>query len=246
MNVPPDFFCDPSLKGKLRYTHRRTRRRHGNLLRRQQDRRRRAGHVRFRAADGRPELWQPQTGRTEQLAVLRTDCKASPRHAAAARTARVGVRRLSARAQQTFDPVVSVMRNGHRCLRRYAGYDENRGEEGVVRRVGRSGQNARRDGKGSGDRRRRRTAFRGVAARRRRRSRPANDENALGRLHRRRPAAQCDRSGRPDDLSGRCDRSAADRRRENAADGTLLARSVAKRTLRTEDGFRPDVAVQRG
>ena len=33
MNVPPDFSCDPSLKGKLRYTHRRTDDGTGNLLR---------------------------------------------------------------------------------------------------------------------------------------------------------------------------------------------------------------------
>ena len=66
MNVPPDFSCDPSLKGKLRYTHRRTddglelyfvANKVDGVVQ---------GVCNFRAAAGRPELWRPQTGQTER------------------------------------------------------------------------------------------------------------------------------------------------------------------------------------
>lgn len=68
-NLPPDFFCDPSLKGKLRYTHRRTddgtdvyfvANKVDGVVQ---------GTCCFRAANSTPELWRPQTGSTEPMAV---------------------------------------------------------------------------------------------------------------------------------------------------------------------------------
>ena len=68
MGVPPDFSCDPSIQGKLRYTHRRTddglelyfvANKVDGVTQ---------GACGFRVAAGQPELWWPETGRTEPVA----------------------------------------------------------------------------------------------------------------------------------------------------------------------------------
>jgi hypothetical protein len=110
MNVPADFSCDASLKGKLRYTHRRTddgrelyfvANKVDGVVQ---------GLCNFRAAGGRPELWRPQTGRTQRLAlyeqtrgVMRVPLRLEP-HESVFVVIRPG--------HETLDPVVSVTRGG--------------------------------------------------------------------------------------------------------------------------------------
>ncbi len=74
MNVPPDFFCDPSFKGKLRYTHRRTddgteiyfvANKIDGVVQ---------GTCGFRVPKWSAELWRPQTGHTEPIAVQGRFC----------------------------------------------------------------------------------------------------------------------------------------------------------------------------
>ena len=69
MNVPPDFSTDASLAGKLRYTHRRTddgldlyfvANKVDGVVQ---------GRCSFRAAASQPELWQPESGRIEPVAM---------------------------------------------------------------------------------------------------------------------------------------------------------------------------------
>jgi hypothetical protein len=69
MNVPADFSCEPALQGSLRYTHRRTEdglelyfvaNKIDAVVQ---------GTCVFRAAAGPPEMWWPQTGRSEPVAV---------------------------------------------------------------------------------------------------------------------------------------------------------------------------------
>ena len=67
MGVPPDFSCDPALKGKLRFGHRRlddgtdlyfvANKRDGQVQ----------GAASFRVSGKRPELWWPRSGRIEPL-----------------------------------------------------------------------------------------------------------------------------------------------------------------------------------
>ena len=68
MGLSPDFSCDPSIHGKLRYTHRRTddglelyfvANKVDGVTQ---------GACGFRVAAGQPELWRPETGRTELVA----------------------------------------------------------------------------------------------------------------------------------------------------------------------------------
>jgi hypothetical protein len=69
MDVPPDFACDAALQGKVRYIHRRlddgtelyfvANKRDGQVQ----------GTASFRTSGKRPELWRPQSGRVEPLAV---------------------------------------------------------------------------------------------------------------------------------------------------------------------------------
>jgi hypothetical protein len=110
INLPPDFFCDPSLRGKLRYTHRRSdagtqiyfvANKVDGVVQ---------GTCHFRAPAWRPELWRPQTGRSEQLAiyerlqgVTRMPLRLEPHES---------VFVVFRPAQTTLDPVVSVTRNG--------------------------------------------------------------------------------------------------------------------------------------
>ena len=69
MNVPADFSCEPAIQGSLRYTHRRTEdglelyfvaNKIDAVVQ---------GTCVFRAAAGQPEMWWPQTGRSEPIAV---------------------------------------------------------------------------------------------------------------------------------------------------------------------------------
>jgi hypothetical protein len=110
MNVPADFSCDSSLKGKLRYTHRRTddglnlyfvANKVDGVVQ---------GTCSFRAPAGRPEVWRPQTGRTERLAVYermqsvtRVPLRLDP-HESVFVVFRPG--------HDALDPVVSVTREG--------------------------------------------------------------------------------------------------------------------------------------
>ena len=110
---PPDFACDSSLKGKLRYTHRRrddgtdiyfvVNKIDGVVQ----------GLCSFARAHGCPEFWRPQTGRIEPVGVFERWRCADTCMPLAAGTARIGVRRLSARPGKTADDsVVSVTRDG--------------------------------------------------------------------------------------------------------------------------------------
>ncbi len=110
MNVPADFACDSSLQGKLLYTHRRT----ADGLELYFVANKVDGVVQglgnFRAAAGRPELWRPQTGRTQRLAlyqrtqgVTRVPLRLEP-HESMFVVFRPG--------HETLDPVVSVTREG--------------------------------------------------------------------------------------------------------------------------------------
>jgi hypothetical protein len=114
MNLPPDFFCEPSIKGKLRYTHRRAddgtelyfvANKVDGVVQ---------GACSFRAPAWRPELWWPQDGRIERLAlyerlqgVTRVPLRLEP-HESVFVVFRPG--------QSAFDPVVSVTRDGHNVL----------------------------------------------------------------------------------------------------------------------------------
>ena len=68
MNVPPDFDMEPNLKGRVRFTHRRTA--DGAdiyfVANKMNDPVR--GACLFRASGKRPELWRPETGRIERTA----------------------------------------------------------------------------------------------------------------------------------------------------------------------------------
>lgn len=68
MNVPADFSCDSSLKGKLRYTHRSTSDTDIYFVANKVDGVV-EGNCNFRSTNRQPELWHPQTGRTERLAM---------------------------------------------------------------------------------------------------------------------------------------------------------------------------------
>jgi hypothetical protein len=108
--LPPDFSCDPSLQGKLRYTHRR-----GDdgleiyFLANKVD----AvvqGVGMFRVAIGQPELWRPQSGRIEPIVayeqtgpVTRVPLRLEP-HESVFVVFRPGA--------TAFDPLVSVSRGG--------------------------------------------------------------------------------------------------------------------------------------
>jgi hypothetical protein len=109
MNVPADFACDAPLKGKLRYTHRRTddgldlyfvANKVDGVV---------EGVCNFRAA-GRPELWRPTTGRTELIAlyeqaqgVTRVPLRLDPHESAFV---------VFRPSNEAFDPVVSVTWDG--------------------------------------------------------------------------------------------------------------------------------------
>jgi hypothetical protein len=110
MSVPPDFSCDPALKGKLLYTHR-----HMDdglelyLVANKVD-----GVVQgactFRAATGQPELWWPQTGRTEPLAEYERTRDVTRVPIRLERQESVFV--VFRPGREAFDPVVSVTREG--------------------------------------------------------------------------------------------------------------------------------------
>ncbi|MFA5810435.1 MAG: glycosyl hydrolase, partial [Thermoleophilia bacterium] len=110
MNLPPDFSCEPALKGKLLYTHRRTddglelyfvANKVDGVVQ---------GECSFRAITGRPELWRPQTGQTEPIA----------EYDQSQGVTRVPIRLESHESvfvvfrpdRKTFDPVVSVTLDG--------------------------------------------------------------------------------------------------------------------------------------
>ena len=113
MNVPADFSCDNSLKGKLRYTHRRTEdgtdiyfvaNKVDGVVQ---------GVCNFRST-GQPELWHPQTGRRECLAmyerknaVTRVPLRFDPHES---------VFVVFPPGRNAFDPVVSVTREGRNAL----------------------------------------------------------------------------------------------------------------------------------
>ena len=110
MDLPADFSCDPSLKGRLGYTHRRTldgmelyfvANKVDAVVQ---------GTCAFRAATGRPECWWPQSGRIEPLAayqrqgaVTRVPLRLEP-HESVFVVFRPG--------QQEFDPIISLTREG--------------------------------------------------------------------------------------------------------------------------------------
>ncbi len=113
-NLPPDFSCDPAVKGKLLYTHRRTddglelyfvANKVDGVVQ---------GVCAFRAATGQPELWWPQTGRTEPIAeyertqgITRVPMRLEP-HESVFVVFRPG--------REVFDPVISVTRDGQSVL----------------------------------------------------------------------------------------------------------------------------------
>jgi hypothetical protein len=113
MNVPADFACDPPIRGKLRYTHRRTddglelyfvANKVDGVTQ---------GVCSFRAS-GEPELWRPETGRVELVAqyerapgVTRVPLRLEPYES---------VFVVFRPGQAAFDPAISVSREGRSIL----------------------------------------------------------------------------------------------------------------------------------
>ena len=113
MNVPPDFSCEPAVKGKLLYTHRRmddglelyfVANKVDGVVQ---------GVCAFRAA-GQPELWCPQTGQTEPIAeyertegVTRVPLRLEPQES---------VFVVFRPGREVFDPVISVICDGRSVL----------------------------------------------------------------------------------------------------------------------------------
>ena len=132
-----DFSCDPSLKGKLRYTHRRTddgleiyfvANKVDGVVQ---------GACDFRAATGNRSCGGRKPGGPSP--------SPSTNRPKASRACRCGSSRTSrcsscfARAGTVFDPVVSVTREGQKHLVPTRRSGENRGAKSHVRRAGRSG-----------------------------------------------------------------------------------------------------------
>lgn len=114
MHLPPDFSCDSLIRGKMNYTHRRTDDGMDIFFVVNKVDALTQGMCVFRAATGQPELWWPQTGRIEPIAVYEQT---------------QGVTRVPLRldpyesvfivfrpARVAFDPVISVTRDGRSVL----------------------------------------------------------------------------------------------------------------------------------
>jgi hypothetical protein len=114
MKLPADFVCDSLISGKLNYTHRRTDAGMDIYFVANKIDALTQGTCVFRAAKGKPEFWWPQTGRIESIAVYEQA---------------QGVTRIPLRLnpyesvfvvfpaeQTTFDPVISVTRDGQSVL----------------------------------------------------------------------------------------------------------------------------------
>ena len=184
IGLPCDFSCEPSLSGKLRYTHRRTddgaelyfvANKMDAVVQ---------GTCDFRATAGQPEFWRPQTGRIEPIATYQKRGNVM-QVALRAGALRVGVRRVSSRRRGLRSRNLrDTGKSKHLCS--IAGADENRCQESPLWHSGRSRENPRRHGQASSDRRSRRAPFRGVAIRRRGRSGATEAQDARDRLFARR------------------------------------------------------------
>jgi len=114
MSIPADFACESSIKGKLNYTHRRTDAGMDIYFVTNKINSLTGGKCTFRAAKGKPELWWPQSGKMEPIAVYEQTG---------------GVTKIPLRLnpyesvfvvfpadQKSFDPVISVTLDGQSVL----------------------------------------------------------------------------------------------------------------------------------